>query len=167
MAGFHRRLLQKAAGDSHTSGPGSQNTKDVPVLRVDHIAIEIILPGVWEVPCRSKDGAARCKVNTRRLGDPSLITLENGTNAAIRNCLDDPQSRLAGVFRAGNLGRRQPSGEMSLVRRMPRGKRALLFRFGSAHRATHGQYLLQREFLGIHFTSIQHRQFKKRSVLLF
>jgi len=46
-------------------------------------------------------------------------------------------------------------------------QRALLFRFSSAPRATHGQYTSQREFLALHTNIIQHQQLDRWSILLF
>ena len=71
----------------------------------------------------------------------SLFVLEKDAKATARSCLQDSQSRLAKVLRAGNLSRSQFSVEMRLSGRMPCAKCALLFRFGSAHGATHGQYV--------------------------
>jgi hypothetical protein len=54
---------------------------------------------------------------------------------------------------------------MSFAGRMSPAKRELLFRLSPAHRATHGQYALQREFLGFHNNIIQHRRLEKCSIL--
>ena len=76
----------------------------------------------------------------------ALPMLEEDAKAAAHSCLQDSQSRLARVLRAGNLGGGQLSVEMRLGGWMSGAKRALLFRFSSAHGATDGQYLSQREF---------------------
>jgi len=46
---LHRGLVRKAAGDIETSGRGSPNAKDVPVLRVNHAVSQDVLPGVRQV----------------------------------------------------------------------------------------------------------------------
>jgi hypothetical protein len=87
--------------------------------------------------------------------------LEKDAQAAARNCLQHSQSCQSRVLRAGDLGGGQFPVEVRLGGRMSRAKRAFLFRFGSAHGATHGQYTSQREFLGFHSNIIQHRQFER------
>lgn len=86
--------------------------------------------------------------------------LEKDVKAAARNFPQDSQNCLARVLWAGNLGGGQPSGEVRLGGRFSCAKRALLFRFSPAHRATDGQYLSQGEF-GLHTNIIQHRQLEK------
>jgi hypothetical protein len=44
--GFHHRLAREVAGDPDTAGPGSPIAKDVPVLRVNHVTPQAILPGM-------------------------------------------------------------------------------------------------------------------------
>jgi hypothetical protein len=70
--------------------------------------------------------------------------------------LQDSQSRLAKVLRAGNFGGGQ-TGEMCLGGRVSCAESALLLWFRPAHRATDGQYLPQREVFGLHTNIIQYR----------
>ena len=92
--------------------------------------------------------------------------LEENAKAAARNCLQDSQSRLGSVLRAGSLGRCQTSRDMSFGGRVSGAESALLFRFRPAHRAANRQYASQRELLGFHTNIIQHRQSKRWSILL-
>ena len=83
--------------------------------------------------------------------------LEKDAKAAARNFLQDSHNCFARVLSAGSLGGGQTSGEMRLGGRVSCAKRALLFWFRPAHRATDGQYLSQREVFGLHPNIIQHR----------
>jgi hypothetical protein len=80
--------------------------------------------------------------------------LEKDAETAIGQRLQDSQSCLASILRAGNFGGEQFPVEMRLGGRMSRAKRALQFRHGSAHGAADGQYLSSCGFPGFHTTII-------------
>jgi hypothetical protein len=48
-ASFHHRLAREAAGDTETAGSGNPIAKDVPLLRLDHITLQDMLPGMRQV----------------------------------------------------------------------------------------------------------------------
>jgi hypothetical protein len=81
---------------------------------------------------------------------------KNEAKATTRKFLQDSQSRLAKVLRAGNFGGGQ-TGEMCLGGRVSCAESAPLLWFRPAHRATDGHYLSQREIFGLHTDIIQHR----------
>jgi hypothetical protein len=68
---------------------------------------------------------------------------------ATRKVLQDSHSRLAKALRAGNFGGGQ-TGEMCLGGWVSGAESALLLWFRPAHRAADGQYLPQREVIGLH-----------------
>jgi hypothetical protein len=92
--------------------------------------------------------------------------LEENAKAAARSSLQNSPGSQTGALGVQNLGGGQVPVAMRFVGRMPRAKRALLFGLSPAHWATHGQYLLQRKFLGCHNNIIQHRLLEKWSILL-
>ena len=56
-------FIQEAGCDSEAADPGSPGAKDVPVLRVNHVAVQSTLPGVREVAQRDPTGATRRKMS--------------------------------------------------------------------------------------------------------
>jgi hypothetical protein len=91
--------------------------------------------------------------------------LKEDAKSAARDFLQDSQSRLANVLRAGSLGGRQTSGEMCLRGGVSRAESALLFRLRPAHGATDRQYVSQRELIGFHTYIIDIANLKRWSIV--
>lgn len=47
--GFHYRLVWEVPGDAYAPGPGSPIAENVPILRLDHLALQTFVFGVWEI----------------------------------------------------------------------------------------------------------------------
>ena len=59
-AGLDRGIIRKAGGDAQTAHPGSPNSKDVSVLRIDHAAGREVLFGMWEAAQSGSNRAEGC-----------------------------------------------------------------------------------------------------------
>jgi hypothetical protein len=92
--------------------------------------------------------------------------MEEGVETQAGNFPCESHSRPAKTFRGRSFGGSERAGEMCLDARMSGGQSALFFRFSLAHRAADGQYMSQREFLGLHVAIVQHFQLKRWSIVL-
>jgi hypothetical protein len=89
----------------------------------------------------------------------SLFVVKQEAKAAARKFPQRAERGEGQVLREGRLGSRFIPGGMRLVRWVPSHHRTSLGWLGLAHRASHGQYSLLREFSGAHIFSVDHRTF--------